>query len=459
METAPYKHALVLGLGVSGAAAAELLLGEGARVTVVDRSAGVEVRERGAALERAGAQVLTGIAELPAGQFDVCIVSPGIPVNRGWVPELERKGVPVISELDLGGSRCRCRCLAVTGTNGKSTLTGLCAEALSRAGLRTAAGGNYGVPLCRLARQSGELDWIVAEVSSFQLERTFGFHPLVGVLLNLQPDHLDRHGDMLTYMKTKARLFENMTAGDTAIIPAALSEEPAGIVKHAASAAGRRGVGPDWLTFGTSPDSDIRLEGSRIHLGCRGGDAEIDLAGSYFDNSVLGLAAAAGAGAVMACRADPRVLEEAVRNFKPLPHRMTKVLDAGGICFVDDSKATNLSALGAALRMADRPVRLIAGGLLKEADLKRFQEILVKKVCALYVIGKAAAEMDAAWGEAVPCRRCGTLERAVREAWREARDGEMILLSPGCASFDQFRDFEDRGNQFIRIARSINEET
>jgi len=452
VKSTTYSNALVLGLGVSGAAAAGLLLGEGTHVTAVDEAAGKDVLARGANLERAGATVRTAAKELPGGEFDVCVVSPGIPPGGDWVAQLEQRGVPVISELELGALRCRCPCLAVTGTNGKSTLTRLCADVLQHAGRRTAVAGNYGTPLCNLAPASGELDWMAVEVSSFQLERTYSFHPSVSVLLNLQPDHLDRHGDIQTYLRMKARLFDNMTAGDTAVVPVAMAEELAGVVTHA-------GQGPAWVTFGATRDSDIRYNRGRIHMSGGGSEAEIDISGSYFGNCVLGLTAAAAAAASRACGCDSQVLEEACRGFKPLPHRMTTVMELNGVRFVDDSKATNLSALGAALRMADRPVRLIAGGLLKEGNLKSIEEILVKKTCALYVIGKAAAEMAAAWGGAVPCKRCGTLKRAVRESWKEARSGETILLSPGCASFDQFRNFEDRGNQFTRIARSINEET
>jgi len=452
MKPIPYKNALVLGLGVSGIAAAELLLGEGTSVTVIDAAGGADVEERAETLRQSGATVLTGAEELPPSSFDVSIVSPGIPTSSGWVTQLEERGVEVISELELGGRRCLCPCLAVTGTNGKSTLTKLCAEALGRAGNRTAAVGNYGIPLCRLAHESGELDWAVVEVSSFQLERTTSFHPSVSVLLNVQPDHLDRHADMDSYMRTKARLFDNMTAGDKAVVPVGLADDLDGIL-------GQRVASPDRVTFGTATDADVQYAAGKILFRGAEEDAAIDLSGTRFANPVLGLTAAAAAAAIRACGSDPRILGEVCRTFEPLPHRMTPVGEQNGVIFVDDSKATNLSALAAALQMVDRPVRLIAGGLLKEGDLKSVQEILVKKVRALYVIGESAVEMEAAWGGSVPCRQCETLERAVREARRDARQGETVLLSPGCASYDQFRNFEDRGNQFIQLVRSFNEET
>ena len=453
--TGAYGHALVLGLGVSGEAAAQLLLTEGTSVTVVDANEDDPIDVRADALKQRGATVLTASSALPAGDFDVCIVSPGVPAHSDWVRQLEARGVPVLSELELGSRRCRCRCLAVTGTNGKSTLTKLCVDALNHARRQAAVAGNYGPPLCGLVPESASLDWVVAEVSSFQLERTEQFHPSVGVLLNVQPDHLDRHGDMQTYTRTKARLFENMTAGDTAIVPEELADDLSGWFSDSNAA----GPAPDWVTFGETSTSNVWYDKGRIHLCGPAEEKTVDVSGTWFDNPVLGLTAAAAAAALRACGSDPAVLAAACRRFDPLAHRMTPVGETNGVVFIDDSKATNLSALAAALRMTDRPVRLIAGGLLKEGGLKSLQETLVKKVRALYVIGKAAIEMDTAWGDAVPCKPCGTLERAVREAWKDASPGEAILLSPGCASFDQFCNFEDRGNQFIKLARFINEET
>ena len=192
-----YADSLVLGLGISGVSAARLLLSEGCRVVAVDGADTEELRKRAASLRDAGAEVVLGAADVPAGnghgrKFDVCIVSPGIPPDGPWMRKVEAAGVEIVSEIELGASRCRCRLLAVTGSKGKSTMVKLCAEALALGGLNTAIAGNYGIPFCDVAMTSRELDWVVLEVSSFQLERVKDFHPHVGVLLNVQPDHLDR---------------------------------------------------------------------------------------------------------------------------------------------------------------------------------------------------------------------------------------------------------------------------
>jgi UDP-N-acetylmuramoylalanine--D-glutamate ligase len=437
------RPVLVLGLGASGEAAARLLSRLGARVTVADAGASPALEARAAPLRAAGCVVCMGPASLPGGSFDFCVTSPGIPADHEWVRRVAGRGIPVIGELELGWRHRRSRLLAVTGSNGKSTLVKLCREALAAAGAGAVAGGNYGQPLSALVQLEPAPDWLVVEVSSFQLETVEGFRPDVGILLNLNPNHLDRHGTMEVYAAMKARLFARMGAAQTAVIPL---DAPAGV--RAALPAGCR-----VRTFGLAPAADFRYE--------RGGiagaslPAPVSVAGSAFDNEVMGLTAAACVAALEGSGMDTGAVTRAAARFEPLPHRMQPVGERDGVCFVNDSKATNLAAMTAALRMTSRPVRLIAGGLLKEKDLEPVKKVLANRVRGVYIIGKYSQVMADAWREGVPCHECGTLREATRRAAAEAQPGELVLLSPGCASFDQFSGFEDRGAQFSRMVEEI----
>ena len=454
----PWNNALVLGLGISGLAAARMLRREGSRVTVLDAQTGPDLEARAAQLDRDGMRVQLGAREVPAGAFDICVTSPGIALNSAWITALRARGVPVISELELGARRCRCPILAVTGTNGKSTFAKLCADVLNSAGLRAEAAGNYGVPLCDTATRSGALDWVVAEVSSFQLETVDQLRPRIGVLLNVQPNHLDRHKDMQSYTATKAALFRRMGCGDVAFVYEPVAALVRRRVEQDRGPAGGGEAAPcKWLTFGLSKSAGYRYYRNQVSFEEAGVATSVSVAGTYFDNEILGVAAAAAVGALTQCGIPSTRIEEAMRGFEPLPHRMRVVMSRGGVTFVDDSKATTLAAMEAALRMSGRPVRLIAGGRLKEHVLDGVRDMLGRKARAVYLIGEAAQGMERAWRDAVPCKPCGTLKRAVEEAWMDAEAGETVLLAPGCASFDQFKNFEDRGNQFAEIVRLLHE--
>lgn len=444
-----------MGLGVSGVSAARLLAAEGARVTAIDHAAGAALEAKASELRKLGVNVVTGCNSVPGEPFDVAVVSPGIAADSAWVRDVVRRGTLAISELELGYRRCACPLLAVTGTNGKSTLVKLCGDALAAAGLRAALAGNYGRPLCDVASESGELDWIVVEVSSFQLETVAEFRPRVGVLLNIQPNHLDRHRDLRTYGELKARLFARMGRGDMAVI---LDRHVDQVRERVEQAAGNPGDGVQWTSFGLSAAADYRYENGAVFFRRNGAQASVSLKGSTFANPILGQSGAAAVAALNGCGIAPEIVAQAARRFEPLPHRMRQIAEVRGVRFVDDSKATTLAALEAALQMSDGPVRLIAGGLLKEHDLAGVKEMLVNKTRGVYLIGQDSGKLAGAWGDAVVCRECGTLDRAVRMAWAEACGGEVILLAPGCASFDQFKSYEDRGNQFITIVRSFHEE-
>jgi len=437
------RQALVLGLGRSGAAAARLLAGKGWRVTVVDRGAGtVAVPD--------GVRFMANAVDLPPGEFDLCVVSPGIDCQSAWVRDIVARCEDVISELELGWRYCRCPVLAVTGTKGKSTLVKLLSDILNAGGLRSEPSGNYGIPLCESAGRSDALDWIVAEVSSFQLELVSEFRPRIGIMLNLQPDHLGRHGSMSQYGALKARQFRAMRTGDTALVYEADFEA----MRDAAG-----DCSPSWIKFGLGKDCVARFD-TALHevryLPPDGGEeVRVSMRDTGFDNPVTGPAAASAVAAATLCGLDAGTIKAAIAGFVPLAHRMQTVATVAGVRYVNDSKATNLTALQAALVMTSAPVRLIAGGQVKEIDLDFVKEVLIKRVECVYLIGEAALVFAAAWQDCVPCRPCGDLETAVMTARKEAKTGDVVLLSPGCASFDQFRSYADRGDQFRDLVCGI----
>ncbi len=455
--------ALVLGLGRSGMAAAELLLDEGVRVVALDGARSEAVACRARVLRRKGARVLTGKRALaaawpgrgrraarPLGRapFDVCVVSPGIAADHPWLRVVEQAGIPVVSELELGGARCRWPIIAVTGSNGKSTAAKLCAEALTLAGQRVTIAGNYGTPLCEAVREGSDLDRIVVEVSSFQLEHVNRFRPAIGVLLNIQPNHLDRHGTMENYIQLKTRLFARMGPGDTAIVPEQRMED----IRHRVCRRNANAVGMRWVGFGTGRDTVCRIgRDGAVRVGGR----RVALKGTAFDNPAMAETAAGVAAVLDACGADVRHVGAAARTFEPLPHRYQTVRTLGGVRFVDDSKATTLSAMQAALRRTDGPVRLIAGGRLKEKNVDFVKETLAMRARKVYGIGENGRDLTHAWRDVVACRYCGDLKRAVAAVWRDAQPGETALFSPGCASFDQFKDFAERGRAFVAAVEML----
>ena len=332
-------------------------------------------------------------------------------------------GVRVMSELEYGCrelKRLGVKMLAVTGSKGKSSVVKLVADALNLAGLRAVPCGNYGLPVSEVASAEADrsetqtpdnpntqkpLHWAVVEVSSFMLETT-NLPPdtfEAAAILNLQEDHLDRHGSVEVYHALKRKLLQFAKKG----------------------VAGDAGVA----------------------------DAAALLKGSYFDNDVLRANGAAAVALMRAAGLDDAAVARAFREFAPLPHRFQTVAEAGGVRYVDDSKATSLAALAAGVSMAGRNVRLIAGGLPKGDDPKSVVSILTERVKKVYLIGRCAEEFFASWSGAVDCEVCGTMDRAVEAAKRDAEKGETVLLSPGTASFDQFESFGQRGDVFASLVK------
>jgi len=350
----------------------------------------------------------------------------------------------MISELELGGFYWTGKILAVTGSKGKSSLVKFCADTLDGAGITASPAGNYGLPLCRLALEKPSLAWAVTEVSSFQMEHTTAFSPDIAILLNIQADHLDRHADMAEYKGLKLSLFSAMRPGSVVLLPAGVD------------VAGKVPEGVRLLRFGADAGCDWAYASHAVMGMLNGRLCKIEMRGSWFDNEILGLAAAAGAAALMYAGLQDTQIENGFADFQALAHRVQPIgVSKQGVCFVDDSKATSLSATAAALRMVRKPVRLIAGGLLKEKDLEGIKELLTQTTKKVYLIGRCAEQMFQAWSTLVPCEECGTLECAVIAAVREAQAGETVLLSPGTASFDQFTSYRERGERFTAQVRAV----
>ena len=393
------KRALVLGLARSGRAAQVVLEANGVEVVAVDRALGND-GEVG---------LLDGI--------DVLVKSPGVPADAALVVEARRRGIPVWSEIELASRLLSNPVLGVTGTNGKTTTTELLGEML---GARTA--GNVGTALSELVGEVPADDWIVCELSSFQLEDVDAFRPRVAVLLNVEPDHLDRHGSFDAYREAKLRIFQNQRDDDVAVVPRGFGRVPG---------AGRR------IEF--AGDDDL--------------PAEPLIPGPHNrENAAAATAAARAAGVA------DEAIAAALRTFPGVPHRLELVAERDGVRYVNDSKATNTAAARRALHSFDAPLHLILGGSLKGERFDEFaQEIAAADVVAAYLIGEAAEPpLAAALGYVnVPFLISTTLERAVAEAAGAARAGEVVLLSPACASYDQFRDFEQRGEDFRRLVQNL----
>ncbi len=442
--TATGGRVVVLGAGVSGVAAARLVCARGGSALVLDEAQAAESSPARAALHACGAAYHGGGGTFPDAEFDCCVVSPAFAAGHPWLAACAARGIPVISELELGARHWRGRTLAITGSKGKSSLVKGCADTLNGAGVSAAPAGNYGTPLCELVLDQPGLAWAVVEVSSFQLEWVETFAPDVAVLLNVQSDHLDRHGSFDLYRSLKERLFARQASQAVAILPAD-HEARYGCLQ---TAAGKQ-------TFGSGAAAAWRYADHAVTGPTAQGAWRIGLSGSWFDNPVLGVAAAAGCAALAACGLRASEVESGLRCFVPLPHRMQAVSECGGLRFIDDSKATSLAAVGAALQMVHAPVRLIAGGRLKESDLGCIKELLTQHARKVYLIGECAHQMADAWQGAIPCEVCETMDRAVARAAGEALPGETVLLSPGTASFDQFRNYHERGERFVQAVRQV----
>lgn len=439
------RHVLVIGLGRTGGSVVRYLLARGARVRAADRRPDAVLADDEASrvdLVRGedGPELLEGI--------DLVVPSPGVPGDAPVLREAERRGIPVRSEIELAAAAIAAPLVAVTGTNGKSTTTSLVGAMLERAGRRVFTGGNLGTPLIDAA--GGAHDVVVAEVSSFQLEWVERFRPHVGVLLNVTDDHLERYRDRAHYLETKARLFARQGAGDVAILN---GDDPAVAALAPRLAARVR-------TFGSAARSDAAhaatLDGDAIVLHEPEGRLRFSLercalAGRHNRENVMAALLAA-----RALGAPPASLQEALDGFRGLRHRLELVREAGGVAYVDDSKGTNVGALLRSLEgYPDGRVVLIAGGLAKGGDYTVARPLLAAKVRHAALYGAARELLAESWRGAAETTLHERFADAVAAAIARARPGDVVLLSPACASMDQFKDYAARGDAFAALVEAI----
>jgi UDP-N-acetylmuramoylalanine--D-glutamate ligase len=435
------RKVLVLGLGVSGCSAARFCDERGARVVAAD--------------ERAE-EAIAGVSSLPAsierrlgkpfpdpGDFELVVPSPGIPAAR-WAGRARRAW----GDVELCFRALSVPIVAVTGTNGKSTVVSLIESMARAAGLRARAAGNLGLPALELVGEP--LDLAILEVSSFQLESVDRFRPEVAALLNITPDHLDRHGDLEGYVAAKTRLFARQGEGDLAIL-----NDDDDIVRDLPLP-----PGVERLAFSRRHpvESGAWLDGHQIVVRRRGQHQRIPLdgfplAGRHNEDNLL-----AALLAIVALDVDPVAARRGWLEFDALPHRGQRIAELGGVLYIDDSKATNVGAAARALEGFEAPILWIAGGRHKGGDLGALVDSASGRVRRAFWIGEAARSFEQAFAGRVESEIVGTLEAAVARAAALARPGDVVLLAPACSSFDQFQGFEDRGRRFQRAVRSLIEE-
>jgi len=442
------KRVLVVGLGKSGVASALFLKAHGAKVTVSDTKSGDELRDEIPALLDQGITVETGgHGERTFREQDLIVVSPGIPVDAPLLVQARSWGETVIGEIELAAQFLPGPIVAITGSNGKTTTTTLTGEILTAGGLTTLVGGNIGTPAISFAEIAKPETVIVLEVSSFQLETIQTFRPKVAVVLNVTPDHLDRHRTFDAYVDAKARMFENQTAEDFAVLN---EDDPTCVAMAARTRAQvfwfsrhkevKQGA---WVREGNIFFRDGSQQSEILQV------SEIPLKGAHNLENVL---AAVCAAALMGCA--PEKIRQAVRDFKAVEHRLEFVATIRGVDYYNDSKATNVDATIKALESFLANIHLILGGKDKGSDYSVLNDLLRQRVKRVYTIGAAAAKIESQIKD-VEVVHAETLENAVRKANTVAQSGDVVLLAPACASFDQFKNYEQRGQMFKEIVRGL----
>ncbi len=452
-----FERVLVYGLGLSGRAAAHMLLGRGVSVVAVDAKAGIDVSdlEAAAGAGKAKFELLAAASgaepqELPppAAGFDAVVVSPGVPMDRPLLEDARRRGVPVIAEVELAAPFLNGPVVAITGSNGKSTTTALTGAMLRAAGHKVEVCGNIGDPLVgKIDGPPGRV--FVVELSSFQIEGIVTLKPRAAALLNIAEDHLDRYGDLATYAAAKKRLFLNQDGGGLGGIAVLNADDPetADVPTQARTRHfSRRGRVEDGCYLRNGKVIEVTPGESDVELFLA---SDVPLAG--VQNLENAMAAALLARAI---GADPSELQAGLVGFKGLPHRMERIGEHNGMVWYDDSKGTNPAATAKSLEGFEAgTVHLILGGRNKGADLGMLVPIVREKVRRAYLIGESADELAAVLDGVVELERSGTMEAAVKSAAQAARSGEAVVLSPACASFDQFRNFVHRGQVFQDLVR------
>jgi UDP-N-acetylmuramoylalanine--D-glutamate ligase len=430
----------VLGAGLSGAAAALLLKSEGANVSVLDSADEKKLlRSTIDNLRAQGIHVIGGPqADRDSNKYDFIVASPGIDPASALGRNFWPRKVDIIGELELGWRSCNAPVIAVTGTNGKTTTTEMLAQMLNQCGQKTIACGNIGKPLSEVAREKTRYDVLTVEVSSFQLETIRTFHPSIALWLNFAPDHLDRYRSVGEYRAAKLRLFENQTPDDIAIVNASENLPELRARKITFSAYTNRAdfrLSEGAIVFHNQPV--LRMNQTKLR-------------GSHNIENLMATLAAGHARGLSFEQMVPSLCA-----YEPQPHRCEFVRQLGGVDYINDSKATNLDAVEKALQAQTKPVVLIAGGKDKGFTYEPLRALVKEKVRATILIGEMAKQIARDWNGAVTTEMATSLADAVERAHATAKSGEVVLFSPGTSSFDMFKSYADRGDQFRALVQAL----
>lgn len=439
------KKVLVIGMGKSGVAAAQLLKREGAEVTVSDVRSRKALGRKVYELEHAQIVVETGRQRQESSrESDLVVISPGVPVTHPAVEGALLKGIPVIGEMELGYSFLSAPVIGITGSNGKSTTTTLIGDILEAAGLKVFVGGNLGTPLCQFVLSRDRVDWVVVEVSSFQLETIRTFRPRVAVLLNITPDHLDRYPSLSEYAEAKMRIFEYQTGEDFAVLHAEDPWTPMVLEKYQAV--------PKFFSRESRPQGGVSIREGWIVASLSGRDQKICEVSKIGIQGVHNLEnAMASVATALLCGCDGDRIGETLQKFAGLEHRLEFVRDLQGVRYINDSKGTNVGAVARSLESFQNPVILIAGGKDKGGDFATLRDVVRTHVKQLVLIGEARPKMKSQLGDVTDVLEARSLKEAVTMAYHHSRRGDVVLLSPACASFDMFKNFEERGDQYKKL--------
>ena len=452
----------VMGLARSGVAACRLLQAAGARVTVADRKEPAELASVLGDIDRDHVGITVGAGyESSLDEADLVVISPGVPYRLASLESVRRRGVKVISELDLASQFFRSPLLAITGTNGKSTTVTLIGKFLAESGKRAFVGGNLGTALSEAAvedlraSQAGKaspFDYLVVEVSSFQLETIDRFHPWIAALLNVTVDHQDRYESLDEYVAAKQRIFENQTASDFALFN--LDDDRVAGLRQKVRA---KKLGfTTASTIGADMHGGTYLEGDRIVTTVTGvrqeicHRSEIRIIGHHNVENVM-----AATTYALLCGCPLEAIRRVLATFPGLEHALEIVRERRGVRFVNDSKGTNVDATLKALESIEQPIWLIAGGRDKGGDFSRLTQAVGRRVKHVILIGEASPLLRQAWAGVATMTEAATLRDAVDCAAQGASQGEVVLLSPACASFDMFADYQDRGRQFKALVHAL----
>lgn len=444
------KRVLVVGLGKSGLAAARFLKQRGARVTVSDARPATLIAELPSLLEQGIVVEAGSHGILTFRRQDLIVVSPGVPPSTPELTQVRAMGMPILGEFELGAQFLRGEIVAVTGSNGKTTTTTLLGEIFKAAGHATLVGGNIGRPVTEMVAESTDASWSVLEASSFQLETIQTFRPRIAVVLNITPDHLDRHGSFENYAAAKTRITENQTGEDFLVLNA--EDEPTKLV------AAKTRAQIYWFSPRRRIKQGAFVHGDSIFFVAKEGSsaepvmpvADIPLQGAHNVENVLAAVCAARLAGIPSA-----AIRSAVASFKAVEHRLEFVRELGGVRYFNDSKATNVDATVKAVEAFSGGIHLILGGKDKDSDYATMGPLLRERVKTVITIGTAAEKIERELAGVTKIVRAETMDRAVLAAHEAATEGDVVLLAPACASFDQFENYEHRGRVFKELVRAL----